>query len=586
MKVRFFFSILAAVVLSLLVISGSGLIWLVSRSPLEVLQGGPQAVPEAAMFVPKQAPFMASLLVNSDRLLSVQQVLTAPGDRRQAAAELQDLRQSLVANLGLDYAADIQPWLGEELTFAVTTPDLDREAINGQQPGYLLAASTQDPAQVRDFLQIFWQRQAVAGADLIFEQYAGVKLIYKEAQPDLQPQPGAASGMNGASGPNWGNTGIATALVGDRFLLLANHPKVLREAITNVQAADLSLKGSPAYQEALQSLPERRIGVTFVNLPQLSTWLGTATGTGESGAIAAQTDAVSPLFDSLVAALKLDRQGISAETALITAAGQVLRPSRPHLSEPVDALRYIPSNSGLVAAGIHLDQTWQDITAGLAGYDSLLAVVNQPVATVGDRWDLDLPQDIFRWVQGEYALGLLPQPDSTHLDWVFVAQRSGPDTNEEIQQLDTLATRRGLSVGQLTLANQPVSAWTRLSTLASNRSRTLQADVVGAHAQVGQYEVFASSLDALELALASDRSLQESAAFQQAVAALGDRNDGYLYLNWPKLQQWAEQQIPLVRFVELTAQPIFRRLQSVTISSYGSDRQLRQGGVFVSLTDS
>jgi len=46
----------------------------------------------------------------------------------------------LLANTGLDYRRDIQPWLGE-ITLAVTTIDIDRDAQNGQ-PGYLMALAT------------------------------------------------------------------------------------------------------------------------------------------------------------------------------------------------------------------------------------------------------------------------------------------------------------------------------------------------------------------------------------------------------------------------------------------------------------
>ncbi|MEB3337634.1 MAG: DUF3352 domain-containing protein, partial [Leptolyngbyaceae bacterium] len=233
MKLRSFFNILAVSVLVLLLIGGSGFYWLMAQNPLNLLRGGWEGRPAAAMFVPKQAIAMVSLLVKPDRLESLQQVTAQPRDRRVARAELEQFQQSLLANTDLDYAQDIRPWLGEELTFAVTSWDIDRDDLNGQQPGYLWVAKTQDAARSRVFLQVFWQYRAIAGVELKFEQYKGVRLIY-------------GGGASVAT--------LASAAVGDRFVLFANHPKVIRDALNNVQAVELGLEASPAYQQALDSL--------------------------------------------------------------------------------------------------------------------------------------------------------------------------------------------------------------------------------------------------------------------------------------------------------------------------------------------
>jgi len=103
MKLRSFFSILVASVLVLLLVGASGFYWLTARSPLALLRDGPTDGPLAAMFVPKQAPAVVSLLVNPKRLEAFRQVVAAPGARRQSKAEIEQLKQSLLANTGLDY---------------------------------------------------------------------------------------------------------------------------------------------------------------------------------------------------------------------------------------------------------------------------------------------------------------------------------------------------------------------------------------------------------------------------------------------------------------------------------------------------
>ena len=264
MKRRSFFSLLAAGVLVLLLTGIGGFYWLVRESPLTLLRGGNQKTPEAAMFVPKQAPVMVSMLANPDRLESFGQVVALPGKRRRSRQELNQLKTNLLANTGLDYRRDIQPWLGDEITLAVTTIDIDRDEQNGRQPGYLMALAPKNAARSREFLDLLFDKRAIAGTDLAFERYKGVELIYDNSRPQVDKQ-------NTLDRTAKSQETLAGAVVGSRFVLFANHPKVLRDAINSVQATDLNLTSFKEYQQALTQLPQSRIGLIFLNLPSVAT---------------------------------------------------------------------------------------------------------------------------------------------------------------------------------------------------------------------------------------------------------------------------------------------------------------------------
>ena len=597
MKLRSFFSVLVASVLVLLLVGASGFYWLTARSPLALLRGGSTDGPAAAMFVPKQAPAVVSLLVNPERLEAFRQVVAAPGDRRQSRAEIEQLKQSLLANTGLDYKQDVEPWLGDEITFALTSLDVDRDQATGQQPGYLLAIATEKPERSREFLQLFWQKRAAAGTRLMFEQYKGVKLIYGQPETAVQPQkPETKRKKNKQQAPDQvltaqPGTTLATAVVGDRFVLFANQPKVLRDAINNVQAAELGLGSSRAYQQALQSFKQRQIGLVFLNLPQLAAWSGQGT--------ADATTEASNLYESIAIGLGLSRKGLLAETAFLAAPGQTLPAATPALSKPTGALAYIPASSPIVAAGTDLQQFWTQISEGVSGYETLAQLINQPLNNLRSAWQLDLPKDIFSWVQGEYALALLPRPEQQP-DWVFVTQRTEAATTA-IANLDTLAKDRGFSVGPLTLANRPVSAWTKLDstplqpagkehgkttgkTIGIPVANVVAAEVEGVHATVENYEIFATSVEAMEQALqATKTSLINNPGFKAAIAALPKDNDGYLYLDWANSRSILEQQLPILRLVELASQPFWNQLRSLTVTSLGGEPGVRRSEVFLNL---
>ncbi|MGA7935854.1 MAG: DUF3352 domain-containing protein [Kovacikia sp.] len=619
MKLRSFYYILTSIVLALLLVAAVSFYWLLSQSPLSLLKGSQEATPRAAIFVSRQAPAMVSLLVNPDQLADFRLVAVRPGERRQARAELNQLKQSLLANTGFSYEQDIRPWLGNELTLAVTTLDIDRDLANGKQPGYLLAIATQNPERSREFLQLFWQKRALAGADLVFEQYKGVKIIH------ASPLAESAGSKTGGRGPKTGGkvqnststspfqlptSALSSAAVGDRFILFANHPKVLRDAINNVQAPDLSLSNASFYQQSLQTLTEPRVGLTFVNLPNLATWLGESAT--QSPAISSKQDG-SPStassgepsfsYQTLAVAFKLDRQGVLADTALIAKEGKAATVS-PSLSEPVSALQYIPANSSFAASGTNLNRVWTGLSQDLQSYGTLSKLVNQPLLDLQKQWNIDFPKDIFDWVKGEYALGLVSedvrgeekggknqgaQPkdrDSSSEDWVFVAQRDSDAAKQGIARLDAIAQKQGLSVGPVKLGNQTIFTWTKLTTGSGKQDTlALRAEVQGVHAAIGNYEIFTTSIAAIDRVLKTvDRSLLKDNRFQQAINPLLQPNNGYLYLDWATSQPLLEQQFPLLKVIKLAGKPLLNHFQSLTVSGYGNQSGVQRSGVFIKLS--
>jgi hypothetical protein len=592
MKFRSFISILMVVVLVLLLAGASGFYWLTRSTPLSLLQGGDREAPAAAMFIPQKSPVVVSLLVKPEELESFRLAIAPLGRRRQAKAELAQLRNSLLANTGLDYEKDIQPWLGKEITLAVATTDVDRDGRNGQQPGYLLALETRNPQRSREFLQLFWQKRAIAGMDLAFEQYAGAQIIYGKSPGSAGTDVGARLEQSNAAAvaPDLLPT-LATAVVGDRFVLVANYSKVLRDAINNVQAPGLSLSNNQGYQDAIASLSGEQIGLAVVNLPQLADWLrefslATAAG-GQPSEPENQNDR---LFESVAIGLNLERQGLLAETALVVAPGQQLEPSRPARPRVNEVARFIPDDSPLVAIGTDLRQLWRDVEMGLTGYDTLKTLLQQPLAKLQAQWDLDLSARLFDRITDDYALALLPEGkalDKTQpLDAIFVTRRSDR-LQELITDLNQIAQRKGFSAGTISVEDQDVMAWTRLVMDRKRRRDTsIQADVQASYTVVDDEEVFATSVDAMTRALQSPEgmSLASSRAFRQAIAPLDSNNDGYLFVDWPTARQVIQDNLPIVQLVETSLQPLLDHVQSLTVTSYGRDRTLRRGGIFIQLS--
>lgn len=558
MKLRPLFLTLIFTVVILLSLATGSLYWILAQSPLDLLEGGVKANPTAAILMPRQTPVMVSLLVNPDRLETFSQLIASPGKRRRSRREIREVERSLLAKTGLDYQKEIQPWLGEEITLAVTSLDLDRNSENGSQPGYLLAVNTKDRQLTKEFLQVSYSQQAIAGnIDLIFEQYKGVNLIYQKA---LNPSSHVL--LN------------SSAVVGD-FVLFANDPLVLRTAINNLQVPDLNLNNTTYYQDALKTNLSVRIAEVYVNIPAFSAWI--------ANSVTPETPEVSQFLNI---AFSLKSEGLMAQTALIGVNGQ--ENQSPALTKPVQALQYIPEHSILTAASVNLNQFWQTVETGLEADSPLQQLVKQLINRIQDPLGLNLPEDVFKWVQGEYSLALVPNLDGGVPDWIFVAEQvSKEDTEKAIAHLDELAQQQGYSVGSLPLLDTNVTAWTKLTTAKGKKQGSLarlEAQVRGVHTTVDKYTIFATSVEAMAQALsAGDTSLDKSEKFKQAISALPTANDGYFYVDWNQSEPILEEQLPIIRVIELAGKPLFKNLRSLTLSSQGSKQGIRRANLFFNL---
>ncbi|MGL5033143.1 MAG: DUF3352 domain-containing protein, partial [Microcystaceae cyanobacterium] len=269
-----------------------------------------------------------------------------------------------------------------------------------------------------------------------------------------------------------------------------------------------------------------------------------------------------------------------AQTALIGFTGD--RP--PQLAQPISLLNQVPANSLVVAASRDLNQFWQQVETGLITDSPLQDLVQGFVTNLQTPLGLDLPQDIFSWVQGEYSLALLPREEKGQSDWVFLAERlPNVDIDTAISRLDELAQNQGYNVQELTILGQDVTTWTKLKTSAKNKISSLETQVRGLHTTVNNTEILASSLEAMSQVLATPENLANSVKFQQAISALPVSNNGYFYLDWNNSEPILQQRFPFLRVLELSVKPLFKNLRSLTLSSEGNVEDVRRSSVYLNL---
>lgn len=278
MKFRSFFWTIIAGAITIFLIGMVGLGWIATQSAVNLLKGGVNTFPTGALFVPKQAPATVSLLANPEKINALRQVSLPLQDRKSDRLEWQQWEKDLTAKIGFDYQRDFKPWLGDEVTLAITTLDYDGNSRNGVQPGYILAAETRSTSLAQESLRNFY-----SGFDNVkVEQYKGTNIIATDKIPSV-----------------W------SGVVVGNFVLFANQSTILKQAINQAQAIDLNLEQSDYYQTVLNNISQPHIGIGYIDVLALSSWLD------KSGISTPYSDR------HLGISLSIKRSDLAAQTILI-----------------------------------------------------------------------------------------------------------------------------------------------------------------------------------------------------------------------------------------------------------------------------
>ncbi|MDB9529845.1 DUF3352 domain-containing protein [Oscillatoria sp. CS-180] len=572
MKSRTFYSAIALVA-GLLIFVGIGGFWgLTMQNPRALLSKGGQEIPEAAQFVPRQAPAMISLLARPDRLWQLRQVLTPSNRRFAAREEWQSLEQALESATGWDYDTDLRPWLDEEVTFAVTTTDLDRDETNGLQAGYLAVLSCRDVEAAREALHVLWQKRAATGRNLVFETVSSVPLIY-----DRKPTDAVYRGVEALNLENPALQSLASAIVGDRAVLLANDPQVLRQAITTYQAPDISLAKASNYRESIKTLPSKRIGWLYANVPNLLAWLGLEDAGQFNGAVTE-----TPRANFVFVSLRAFSSGLLGDTAIAAAPGKTFEFNRPSTQTATSALSLLPEETLFATSGTNFSQLLEDIDENIGGYSitqrslqALLSSFSLPGAAPS--------ASLLASLQGEYALGTLPDRPTT---WLLVSK-----SQEEMPfaSIDTFAEAQGINVNHVQLDNQDLTTWTRFSISRTSPQSPMQlmTQLVGVHTTIDGYEVLSTSLSGLQQILQSldGDALSDQPAFTGLIEELGPSKGAFTYINWPDLAPSLLKQFAWLRAIEQAGQPLTSHLGPIVFQANGSSQSLQEGSIAIKLLE-
>lgn len=193
-----------------------------------------------------------------------------------------------------------------------------------------------------------------------------------------------------------------------------------------------------------------------------------------------------------------------------------------------------------------------------------------PGATIGKSFFID------------HGMGVVIGETAIVGDYVLLYQgvTLGGTGKESGKRHPTLGNNVVVGAGAKVLGNIEVGSNVRIGA-----GSVVLRDVPSNCTVVGNYEVFTTSVEAMEQALKATKNgaLINDAKFKASVNAIPQPNEGYVYVDWLANQAMLEQQLPILRLFEVAGKPFFSNLRSLTLSSYGNEESLLKGGIFFKL---
>ena len=304
------------------------------------------------------------------------------GDAATLDDKIEELVQRLLGDAGIDYRADVEPWLGGQVAVAIGAGTEDVVA----EP--LLIAAVKDTSAADQALAGLATRFGGAASS---ETYAGMTLHVSDA---------------------------VTYAIADDMAILGTSAADVRAAIDSHAGGD-SLAQDSAFDDAMGSLPADHLASVYLNIERAAI-LGGDAGQAVSGlSVATAALLAEPNGVHLVGSAPFDA----------AAAGNDARASFGLLSEPSSLTDWMPAETQASAVIFGLRDILASLEASVGATPEVSGALTQLRALAALGLGIDLDADLLPLLDREVALGLTGL--STEPSGILVLRPSDPDAAAE-----------------------------------------------------------------------------------------------------------------------------------------------------------
>lgn len=515
-------------------------------------QGQLENLPVGSSIIPQDALMALSVSTDSQQWQQLQQFGT-PQIQALLKKNLAEVGDRLLRANGYNYQQDIQPWVGKEISIAFLPPSLP-------------AAPSSSPPPNRD------RQQSLVMVLPIADQMAA-KRILEQPKPSAQGK----TRQRNYKGVEIRETQGAKAqyysavVLDGRYLVVTDRPQATDRAIDTYKGAAASLEQTVGYTNAFEQIAtKQRFAQLYVNVP-----------------VAARIAAANPSrsFSPQGLAQLQNNQGVAATINLESSGIRLKSISwRKPDSQQTFAIENnagkmqsrLPAETLMMLSSGNLRRLWQDYAREVQSNPQAPIRPQELRKGITSITGLDLDQDLLSWMDGEFAVSMVPaaakagSPDNFALSLVFLVQTKNRNKAEQtLFQLErVMRSKYQFRVEEAKVKDRTVTNWIAPYGTVATRG-WLDGDVA----------FFAVGAPVAERLIPQPQSsLANAAQFQQTVPTELGATNGQFFLD----VEPTVKALPLPQF--FTGQQIFfDATRSIGITSaISSDRSIRYD-VFVAL---
>ena len=440
--------------------------------------GKEEAASSASSLAPATAVLYGEVTLKpeGDQKAAVDAIVSKFPGEGSAGERLQGLVDKALkdSDSGISYKEDIEPWLGDEAAFFVTGRNMNHNAL-------LVAAEDEDKA--REALE------KSAEGKVTRKTYNDVEYLTDEAEET--------------------NTGA----VFDGFLVIGTEAGV--KAAIDTSKGGSKLSDSDDYTSAIDDLSDDRLGLLFINSPQLLK--------DNTNAAATVPENFKKVFEEpSVVTVDADDDGVAFEGSLPQGSADIV----PFLGQGSELIEELPADSWLAMAQPDFDRTLDFFIESAAGFAGGRDVVEREFKSATG---LDLQRDVLDWM-GDFGVFVRGTTVKDAEGALIIETSDEAASGRFIDRLKRLAE---------TQADNPGDRVTPLSAPGGGEGFTLVSRSIPRPIhlfQRGGRVVLAFGDEAAADAVDSSERLGDSAGYGQAADSLGDYDVSFYLAVEPLLQ--------------------------------------------------
>jgi hypothetical protein len=448
----------------------------------------------SAKIVPNQALMAGFISPDAQSWAQLQQFGTKEA-QQLIGKSLTDFNQQMLNESKIDYDKDIKPWLGS-LMFAIL-PANTPEAGNGSN--VLFVVGTKDKISLFNFAN----KLNKSKEQFAETEYKGVKILESTGKSEK----------------------TFVAVLGDHL--------VISQGKKSVESAIDTYKGKPSFATQVGVKTMLAKGVDVAN-PVAQFYVPNYAGLIQE--LVANNPAVGPLppetlnqvklVRSLVAGVGIDNSGIRMKAVAKIDPALNLVEYKP---TPGKVIAQFPLDTVALVSGQGIKQGWSAFVTQTKSNPFVQQQVDQMREQMKMNLNLDLDEDVFGWMDGEFALGAVSANEGVLAQFGFggalVLKTSDRQTaNNTLAKINELARTNAINITQRNIQGKTVTEW----------SSPGQQAWLG-YGWLDKESLFIATGGSIVDAIASNsQSLEKSDSFQVITSSLPKQNAGYLYLDMDK----------------------------------------------------